>query len=72
MDDLRATCELLSEQLAHAVVTDPLGALPMIAALQRETDKHLREAVRHAALSSSWSEIAAEREKGPGTQSNAR
>ena len=60
MDDLRATCERLSEQLARAVVTDPLAALPIITALQRETDKHLREAVRHAALSSSWSEIAAE------------
>lgn len=33
--------------------------LPIIAALQKDTDEHLREAVRQAALSSSWSEIAA-------------
>jgi hypothetical protein len=59
MDDLRATRELLSRQLEEAIAADPLGALPTIAALQRETDEHLREAVRHAAVSSSWREIAA-------------
>src|SRR4051794_32786020 len=59
MDDLSATRELLSRQLAEAIAADPLGALPTIAALQRETDQHLREAVRPAALSSSWREIAA-------------
>lgn len=59
MDDLRSTRELLSRQLAEAIATDPLGALPTIAALQRETDQHLREAVRHAAVRSSWREIAA-------------
>jgi hypothetical protein len=32
--------------------------LPIITALQKETNEHLREAVRQAALSSSWSEIA--------------
>ena len=58
MDDLGATREVLSRQLADAIATDPLGALPTIAALQRETNEHLREAVRHAALSSSWREIA--------------
>ncbi len=58
MDDLLATRELLSRQLAEAVTTDPVGALPIIAALQKETDEHLREAVRHAALTSSWREIA--------------
>jgi hypothetical protein len=59
MDDLRATRELLSRQLAEAIAADPLGALPTITALQRETNEHLREAVRHAAPNSSWREIAA-------------
>ena len=57
--DLDATRELLSRQLAQAVDTDAIGALPIIAALQQETDEHLRDAVRRAALSSSWREIAA-------------
>ena len=59
MDDLRATRELLSRQLAEAIAKDPIGTLPSISALQKETDEHLREAVRQAALSSSWREIAA-------------
>lgn len=58
MNDLVATRELLSQQLAKAIATDPIGALPTIAALQKDTDKHLREAVRAAALSASWREIA--------------
>jgi hypothetical protein len=58
MDDLLATRELLFRQLAEAIATDPIGALPTIAALQKETDEHLREAVRAAAGSSSWQEIA--------------
>src|SRR3954471_8147611 len=60
MNDLDATRELLSTQLTEAIATDALGALPTIVALQRETDEHLREAVRRAALGSSWSEIASE------------
>jgi hypothetical protein len=59
MNDLHATCELLSRQMSEAIAADPLGALPTIAALQRDTDEHLREAVRQAAVASSWSEIAA-------------
>ena len=58
MDDLGATRKLLSRQMAEAIDADPLGALPTISALKRETDAYLRDAVRHAALSSSWSEIA--------------
>ena len=58
-NDLDATRELLSRQLARAVATDAIGALPIITALQRETDEQLRDAVRRAALSSSWREIAA-------------
>ena len=57
--DLNTTRERLSRQLAAGIATHPIGVLPIIAALQKETDEHLREAVRQAALSSSWSEIAA-------------
>jgi hypothetical protein len=57
-DDIAATRELLSRQLAEAIATDPIAALPIITALQKQTDEHLREAVRQAALSSSWREVA--------------
>lgn len=60
VDDLSATRQLLSRQLDEAIATDPLGALPTITALRRETEGHLREAVRQAALSASWGEIASE------------
>jgi hypothetical protein len=56
--DLDATRELLSRQLTEAIATDAIGALPIITALQKETDEHLRDAVRQAAGSSSWREIA--------------
>jgi DNA invertase Pin-like site-specific DNA recombinase len=58
MNDLDITRERLSRQLAEAIDADPIGVLPVITALQKETDEHLREAVRRAARSSSWSEIA--------------
>jgi hypothetical protein len=58
MSDLDTTREQLSRQLAEGIATDPIAVLPIITALQKETDEHLREAVRQAALSSSWSEIA--------------
>jgi hypothetical protein len=58
MSDLNTTREQLSRQLAEGIATDPIGVLPIIIALQKETDEHLREAVRQAALSSSWREIA--------------
>jgi DNA-directed RNA polymerase specialized sigma subunit len=58
MNDLLTTRELLFRQLAQAIATDPIGALPTIAALQKKTDEHLREAVRSAARNSSWQEIA--------------
>ncbi len=58
MDDLLATRELLSSQLSRAIAADPLGSLRTIVELQQDTDEHLREAVRKAALSSSWREIA--------------
>jgi hypothetical protein len=56
--DLDTTREQLSRQLAEGIAADPIGVLPVITALQRETDDHLHEAVRQAALRSSWSEIA--------------
>jgi hypothetical protein len=59
MDDLRATCEALRRQVAEAIAADAIGALPVIAALQKDVDEQLREAVRHAAVTSSWREIAA-------------
>ncbi len=58
MSDLDTTRERLSRQLTEAIAADPIGTLPIITALQKEADKHLREAVRQAAHSSSWREIA--------------
>jgi hypothetical protein len=58
MNDLLATRDLLSRQLAEAIATDPIGVLPTIVALQKDTDAQLREAVQAAALSSSWRGIA--------------
>lgn len=58
-DDLHTTRELLSRQLTEATAADPIDAISIITAVQRETDQHLREAVRQAALSSSWRQIAA-------------
>lgn len=58
LNDLDATRELLSRQLNEAIATDAIGALLVITALQKETDEHLREAVRQAAGTSSWREIA--------------
>ena len=60
MSDLGATRELLSKQVAEAIAVDPVRALSVIADLQRDTDRFLREAVREAAVNSSWAEIARE------------
>ena len=57
-EDLGTTCEQLDRQLTEAISSDPVGVLPIIAALQKRTDAHLREAVRQAANTFSWSEIA--------------
>lgn len=56
--DITATRELLFRQLTEAVDTDPIAALPLITALQRQTDAHLRDAVRQATVNSSWKEVA--------------
>jgi hypothetical protein len=58
MSDLETTRAQLSHQLAEAIAIDPIGALSTITAVQKETEEHLREAVRQAALGSSWSVIA--------------
>jgi hypothetical protein len=58
MSDLDTTRQQLSRHLAEGIATDPIAVLPIITALQKETDEHLRQAVRQAALSSSWREIA--------------
>jgi hypothetical protein len=57
-NDIAATRELLSRQLTQAIATNPIDALPIITALQKQTDEHLREAVRQAAIGSSWREVA--------------
>lgn len=56
--NIAATRELLSRQLDAAIAKDPIDALAIITALQKQTEEHLREAVRQAALSSSWREVA--------------
>lgn len=58
VDDLNTTRELLSRQLTEAIASDAIGTIPIITALQKETNQHLRDAVRQAADRSSWSEIA--------------
>jgi len=57
-NDLESTRELLSHQLTEAIAADAIGALPIIAAIQKDIDERLRDAVRQAARSSSWREIA--------------
>jgi predicted DNA-binding protein YlxM (UPF0122 family) len=59
-DDPNATRVLLSRQLANTIDSDPLAALPTIVAVQRDADQLLREAVKRAAVTSSWREIATE------------
>jgi hypothetical protein len=58
LNDLDVTRELLSRQLTEAIAVDALAALPVLTALQKETDEYLRNAVAQAAASASWSEIA--------------
>lgn len=57
-NDIAATRELLSRQLTEVIATNPIAALPIITALQKQTDEHLREAVRQATINSSWKEVA--------------
>lgn len=57
MNDLSSTRELLSRQLEEAIATDPVGALPVINAIQQETAAQLKEAVLAASATSSWAQI---------------
>lgn len=57
MNDLESTRQLLTHQLAEAIAADPISALPVINAVQQETAAQLQEAVRAAALTSSWAQI---------------
>ena len=57
-NDIVATRELLARQLTEAIAKNPIDALPIITSLQKQTDQHLREAVRQAAIGSSWKEVA--------------
>jgi hypothetical protein len=58
MTDLDTTREVLSRQLAEAVAADPIGTVPVLVSLQKEIEEQLREAVRQAAVGSSWRQIA--------------
>ena len=48
----------LNESASAAIARDPVGALPAIVAIQKDTEQYLRDAVRSAARTSSWREIA--------------
>ncbi|MDO8632421.1 MAG: hypothetical protein Q7R41_18220 [Phycisphaerales bacterium] len=57
MDDLTRTRELLSRQLTVAIDVDPISALRTINEIHQDTSRHMRDAVRAAATSSSWAQI---------------
>ena len=57
MHEINATREVLNQQLAEAIAADPIAVLPLISALNEDAGKHLRDAVRAAATSASWSQI---------------
>jgi protein-disulfide isomerase-like protein with CxxC motif len=57
MDDIPKTRELLNQQLTDAIEADPLAALPLINAVNEDAARHLRDAVRDASTTASWSEI---------------
>ena len=57
MDDLTATVNRLDAHLGEAIAADPLAALRLIGAVQRDVDTHQRAAVRAAAQQHSWTAI---------------
>ena len=57
MDNIPRTRELLNQQLTDAIAADPLAALPLINAVHEDAARHLRDAVREASTTASWSEI---------------
>lgn len=57
MEQIEDTRKLLDSQLQSAVTADPLAALGVIGAVDRDLDTHRNEAVRSAIQTHSWSEI---------------
>lgn len=57
MDDLTTTLKHLDDHLEEAIAADPLEALTLIGAVERDVDDHQRRAVRAAAPRHSWTEI---------------
>jgi hypothetical protein len=61
MDDntFTATLERLDDHLEEAIAADPLAALTLIGAVQRDVEAHQRHAVRAAVQHHSWTKIGA-------------
>jgi hypothetical protein len=57
MDDITTTLNRLDDHLTEAIAADPLEALTVIGAVQRDVENHQRKAVRAAAPRHSWTEI---------------
>jgi hypothetical protein len=56
-DDLTSTLNRLDDHLGEAIAADPLDALTLIGAVQRDVEDHQRHAVRAAVQHHSWTEI---------------
>jgi hypothetical protein len=56
-DELTTIINRLDDELSEAIAADPLEALSLIGAVQRDVDDHRRAAVRAAAPRHSWTEI---------------
>jgi hypothetical protein len=57
MEDLDQTRELLKERLTRAITDDPIAALPVIATIHQDSGELLKDAVRAASGTASWSQI---------------
>jgi|GEM_PF-4213401 len=57
MEDLTTTRTALDHHLREATTADPLQALTLVAAVQRDVERHQRAAVRAAAGRHSWTQI---------------
>ncbi|MEA2149039.1 MAG: hypothetical protein QOD69_869 [Solirubrobacteraceae bacterium] len=57
MDDFTTTINRLDDHLSEAIAADPLDALTLIDAVQRDVAEHQRHAVRAAAQLHSWTQI---------------
>jgi hypothetical protein len=58
-DELTTIINRLDDHLSEAIAADPLDALTLIGAVQRDVDDHQRHAVRAAVQHHSWTEIGA-------------